>query len=154
MFYTPASEALVIVTYSFTLNLSLIIRFMHFTLYYIMMFISVPVIPYSPRLYWFILRNSKPQACDYLLHVWSLKYVKFCFVLVDGKFSTWSNWGNCSKSCGDGVQVRTAVALTQRQVEEVVLAKGTYSQLWNATFLSVQASVEQSIIQTSHDIVI
>ena len=47
-----------------------------------------------------------------------------------------------------------AVALTQRQEEEDALAKGTHSKLWNATFLSVQASVEQSIIQTSHDIVI
>ena len=37
----------------------------------------------------------------------SPKHITFCFVLVDGKFSTWSKWSNCSKSCGDGVQVRT-----------------------------------------------
>ena len=36
-----------------------------------------------------------------------------------------------------------AVALTQRQVEEDVLAKGSYSKLRIAFILSVQASAEQ-----------
>lgn len=29
-----------------------------------------------------------------------------CFVLVDGAFTTYTNYSTCSKTCGGGVQVR------------------------------------------------
>ena len=32
---------------------------------------------------------------------------KFCFCSVDGDFTSWSGWSNCSRTCGVGNQERT-----------------------------------------------
>ena len=51
-------------------------------------------------------RNYYPDALSFLKNEFLYHVISYVSAVVDGGYTEWSSWGNCSRSCNGGTQRR------------------------------------------------